>query len=185
MPTTLRRILFAPRHLHRLADFDCGGEVWQREMTDWIKGGPDGVLEHQAQGGEVWLYATDAREVVGFGALGVSNWRWPTNKDRPRRVSIITALGVDRRYHGQPPGPPEQRYASQILRDLIHEASQHREREPLLGLFVHPENGRAIRFYERAGFAPFFRTYTDPESGVTYQSMLLRLPIDESPQAKV
>lgn len=145
-------------------------------MTEWIKGAPYGVFDHQAAGGEVWLYANDAQEIVGFGALGETTWRWPTNKDRPRRLSIIPALGVDRRFHGQPAGPPGERFSSQILLDLVYEATRHTERDPVLGLFVHPQNTRAIRFYERAGFVPFFRTYTDPQSGVVYRSMVLKLP---------
>lgn len=144
-------------------------------MADWIRA-DDGALEHQARGGDVWLYATEAGEIVGFGALGVSHWRWPTNKDRPRRVSVIAALGVDMRFQGQPPGPPEQRYAAQILRNLIAEAADVPAGERLVGLFVHPENARAIRFYERVGFQHFFRTYTDPDTSVTYRSMILQLP---------
>jgi ribosomal protein S18 acetylase RimI-like enzyme len=91
-------------------------------------------------------------------------------------VNIIPAVGVDKRFHGQPPGPPEQRYASLILRDLIYEATLHQERDPLLGLYVHPQNTRAIRFYQRLGFLPFFRAYTDPQTSVVYQSMVLVLP---------
>jgi ribosomal protein S18 acetylase RimI-like enzyme len=59
--------------------------------------------------------------------------------------------------------------------DLIAEARQHRERLPLLGLYVYTENERAIRFYERMGFRQFHHTYRDHRTGATYQGMLLKL----------
>jgi RimJ/RimL family protein N-acetyltransferase len=55
---------------------------------------------------------------------------------------------------------------------LLTEAARLPLDVPLLGLFVHPENLRAIRAYERAGFRPFLQRYADRASGVTYQSMI-------------
>lgn len=66
--------------------------------------------------------------------------------------------------------------AAPILGHLILEATRHVERNPLLGLFVHPQNVRAKKVYGRAGFAPFSKTYPDPDTGVVYESMLLNLP---------
>jgi ribosomal protein S18 acetylase RimI-like enzyme len=68
-------------------------------------------------------------------------------------------LGIDHRFHGQPPDP-QQRYSNQILSHLRFEAIQlfksHQESGrsilPLLSLYVHRENHRAIRLYEKFGF---------------------------------
>ena len=67
-------------------------------------------------------------------------------------------------------------YSTQILNHLIAEAEDRCATSPLLGLFVHPDNQRAIRVYERGGFVPFSHTYTDKATGVSYRSMLYQLP---------
>lgn len=85
-------------------------------------------------------------------------------------------VGIQQAFWGKPDGPPNERYSAQILDHLIFQAMRHTERHPLLGLFVHPLNARAIRVYEKAGFEHFSKTYRDPETGVVYESMLLNLP---------
>jgi GNAT superfamily N-acetyltransferase len=189
VPVQLQRVPFLPEDIRAVAGFSCGEAPWEQELNDWITGkAADGIRAHVSAGGDAWLYVTEQDGVVGFASLARSNWRWPGNRDRPRRLTIIPALGVRDDLKGKPDdAPPEERYSAQILRDLIGEAvarfSQYSaeglDPTPILALFVHPENVRAIRFYERAGFQHFFRTYTDPVTGVTYRSMVLRLPIDD------
>ena len=61
--------------------------------------------------------------------------------------------GVQKEFKGQPPGPKEDRYSSQILGDLISEANEDKTTHPVLGLFVDKDNNRAIKFYKDAGFS--------------------------------
>jgi GNAT superfamily N-acetyltransferase len=68
-------------------------------------------------------------------------------------------LGLDHRFHGQPANQ-KYRYSNQIVSHLRFEAMRlleaHREvgrnTLPLLALYVHRENQRAIRLYEKFGF---------------------------------
>jgi hypothetical protein len=46
---------------------------------------------------------------------------------------------------------------------------------PILALFVHPTNERAIKAWEWSGFQRFSKTYTDPKANVTYISMIRSL----------
>jgi len=45
----------------------------------------------------------------------------------------------------------------------------------ILILFVHIENPRAIRYYERAGFTELHKPYTDKTTGRVYKRMVLLL----------
>jgi ribosomal protein S18 acetylase RimI-like enzyme len=83
---------------------------------------------------------------------------------------------------GPAAGPPEERYASKILDDLIAKAFQARNERPLLVLYVHVNNARAIAFYQRSyfGFVELHKPYTDPNTGWQYKRMVLVLdnPVD-------
>ncbi len=84
-------------------------------------------------------------------------------------------MAIQRAYWGQPDGPREGRYSSLILDHLIAEATDRSGASPLLGPFVHPGNQRAVKVYERAGFAPYWHTYTDKATAVVYRSMIYEL----------
>jgi ribosomal protein S18 acetylase RimI-like enzyme len=58
---------------------------------------------------------------------------------------------------------------------LIAEATDRIAVSPLLGLFVHPQNQRAISVYQRSGFTLFAHTCTDKTTRVVYRSMLYDL----------
>jgi ribosomal protein S18 acetylase RimI-like enzyme len=177
MPSNLLRIPFTEDLLAKVQGFDCGEEPWQREVSDWIKAplGSGGALDELGQGARVWLYVTQAGELVGFGSLAATMQRWPRSKDPQVPASVIPMLGVDRRFWGQPPRPPEERYSAQLLDDLLAEAKRESKERPILILYVHIDNVRGIRFYERAGFVELHKPFTDKKTGRQYKRMVLVL----------
>ncbi|MGH7223300.1 MAG: hypothetical protein ACRELF_08735, partial [Gemmataceae bacterium] len=52
---------------------------------------------------------------------------------------------------------------------------RHANRQPFLGLYVHPQNDRAIRLYRREHFEDFSQKYWHAKAGVEYTSMILKL----------
>jgi ribosomal protein S18 acetylase RimI-like enzyme len=174
---SLTRIDFTDQFLPQVQAFDCGDEPREREISDWIKAprGSGGALDALGQDNKVWLYVDGDGNLVGFGSLGDSVQRWPGPKDPALPVSIIPWLAVDRRFWGQPVGPPEQRYSALILCDLIAEARHKQDERPLLILFVHVDNVAAIKLYERAGFKELHKPYTDKTTGWRYKRMVLVL----------
>lgn len=187
MPDYLRKIPFGEELLKEVADFDCGDEEWERPLAAWIKAPPNvkngALYEMRKQKGKltVWLHVNGVGDLVGYSALGASNWQWPTADDPRVPISVIPNVAIQKRFWGGPMGDPP-RYSTQILEHLIFEARRYQDRHPLLGLFVHPMNARAIKAYKAAGFAEYFRTYTDDEDDVEYVSMLLKLT-DAPPSA--
>lgn len=157
--------------------FQCGVEWWEQEVSDWIKAarGAGGAVDELDRDRQIWLYIDANGELVGFGSLGEALQRWPRAKDPQIRASVIPMLGVDQRFWGQPPGPPEDRYSARILDDLVAEARIHRAERPVLILFVAIENLRGVRFYERAGFVELHKPYTDKATGRQYKRMVLAL----------
>lgn len=175
MPRELRKIPWNDEYIETepVRSFHCGGEYWEREIEQWIK--HDVVEERRRMPPvEVWLYYTDEDGLIGYGSLGESRWRWPLPSGRRVPISIIPAVGIDRRFWGQPEGPPEGRFSNRIMADLVEEARQRHERVPVIGLYVHPDNRRAMRLYERLGFQYFHHTYRNAD-GIDYISMVLKL----------
>jgi GNAT superfamily N-acetyltransferase len=167
---SLRVIPFSANLLEHVAGFDCGEEEHERELADWVR---QEALPAMSRGTDVWLFTTPAGDLVGFGSLGRTNWPRPAGGKVA--VQIIPAVAIQKAYQGKPEGPPEGRYSSQILGHLIAEALGRTAVSPFLGLFVHPQNLRAVRVYQRVGFTPFSHTYRDKATGVVYQSMILDL----------
>lgn len=72
------------------------------------------------------------------------------------------------RFQGEPSDASrEERFAYQIMRDLMAKAVSHGTN--ILGLFVDEDNTRAIKFYERIGFMAL------PTGGKRYLRMYLYL----------
>jgi hypothetical protein len=156
----LTRHSFSAADLVDLQDFHCGDEPYEIEVADWLKG-PDepgrdcavNSIKHPDKPSRVWLYKIDT-EIVGFGALAKSKWRWTgKNNDPSIPLSVIIWVAVQKKFWGKPEGPKEERFSALILGDLIAEAQEDAKTHPVVGLFVHKGNNRAIKFYKDAGFS--------------------------------
>jgi ribosomal protein S18 acetylase RimI-like enzyme len=156
-PHRLCAVEFTEADQARVVGFSCGEEAWARHVAEWIRGSD--VLDSMRRGTKVWLFETARGEIVGFGSLGSTRWRWPPPDGSPTAVLLIPMLGLSARFQGQPPDP-EWRFARQIMSHMVSEAkamSRQAAEEsgtPIgwLVLLVHRDNERAIRFYEKCGF---------------------------------
>jgi ribosomal protein S18 acetylase RimI-like enzyme len=156
-PHQLYSVEFTEADQDRLVGFSCGNEPWSRHVAEWILGSD--VLESMKRGTRVWLFEAAHGEVVGFASIGTSIWKWPPPDGARTTVALIPMLGIDARYHGQPPDPAW-RYSRQIMSHLIAQAqdiSHNWTGDPAmkpewLVLMVHQDNARAIKFYEQCGF---------------------------------
>ncbi len=188
MTTILKTVPFDATLLPLVIQFDCAEkalpEIWEEEINDWIKMDPvekDGALHWMGKGTQVWLYASEDDEVVGYGALCQSRWPDPkvveqVPKIKRMPISLIPAVGINRHFQGRPDGAAkDQKYSTKIMNHLVFEARQYADRQPFLGLYVHPQNEKAIRLYQRMKFVPFSQTYLHETAGVEYISMILKL----------
>ena len=156
-PHQLYPVEFHKTDQARVVEFSCGEEIWSRHVAEWIRGSD--VFSSMEKGTRVWLFETAEGEIVGFGSLGTSIWRWPPPDGKRTTIVLIPMLGIDTRYHGQPP-EKQWRYSRQIMSHLLFEARQlsrqwsgdANQRPQWLVLMVHKENKRAVRFYQRCGF---------------------------------
>ena len=156
-PLELRAGPFTEADQVRLVGFSCGEEPWSRHVAEWILGSD--VFDSMKRGTRVWLFETADGEVVGFGSLGTSKWRWPPPIGERATIALIPMLGIAEQFRGQPTDP-EWRYSRQILGHLIAEATRLTRAEPEEGaqvpqwfaLLVHRDNARAIQFYQHCGF---------------------------------
>ncbi len=153
MPQPLYAVPFALEDRELFADFFCGDEPWSLAAAEWICG--SGVEKSLTQpGSQVWLYRRESDDqLVGFGSLGRTRRRWPPPSGQYANLLIIPQLAVDARFRGQPANDPP-RYSHQILGHLIAEARDVAvdTGSPLLLLYVHEQNGRAMRLYEEFDF---------------------------------
>jgi GNAT superfamily N-acetyltransferase len=177
MSASLIPVAFTAGLLDLVQDFACGDEPYERELAEWIRKEAIITLD---RGGRVWLYVTPEKAIVGYGSLAVTRWHYPAPSDKRIALAIIPAVAIQKPYWGKPDGPREERYSSQILDHLITEAAHLPISAPVLGLFVHPANERAIKVYERAGFQSFSHSYTDIDSGIVYRSLIRPLVLEQA-----
>jgi ribosomal protein S18 acetylase RimI-like enzyme len=164
-------------------DFRCGELYYQKEVSDWLKGTAEPAVEsalnaihHPTHPSRVWLYRDQDENMVGFGALARSEWRWTRGKDPWIPVTVITWCAIHSDFQGDNYEPKHMRYSNQIMDDLIGEASEDAERYPVLGLFVQEENVGAIKLYRRFKFfSEGLEGFTDPKTKMTYVKMALVL----------
>jgi ribosomal protein S18 acetylase RimI-like enzyme len=156
-PYQLVAVEFTAADQARLAGFSCGNEAWSRHVAEWIRGSD--VLDSMKRGTRVWLFENTGGEIVGFGSVGRTRWRWPLPDGSYTSILLVPMLGLDARFRGQPPDA-EWRFARQIMSHLMSAAremsrdaaTQSGKAIDWLVLMVHRENHRAIRFYEKCGF---------------------------------
>lgn len=179
-PPPLEKYPFTVDHLPAVEGFFCGSEEWERELSEWIQNPGEGGALHdvRARDCQVWLYYTERDGVIGFGSLGTTEWHWPTRKGHKRRLASLPMVAVRRDMWGKPDGPPNRRWSSLILDDLIEEAFALVERtgcEPVLGLWVDERNTRAIKFYSENDFRMYAirRKVSEPDRWL--QTMYLDL----------
>jgi len=191
MPASLQKIPLDEDLFPIVLDFDCRvnplepAKPWEDDVNRWIKAEPpeDGARLRLKRGDvEVYLYFDECNDLVGYGSIGASRWPDPTQpapvKGLPKvPISLIPSLGIQTRFHGDPAGASsDERYSTQIVEHLKYLAWRHtHHRRHYLGLYVHPENERAIRCYRRLGFEDFHQTWHDKERNIIYQSMILKL----------
>ena len=157
-PNQLYAVEFTEADQARLAGFSCGGELWSKHVTEWILGSDvlDSMEEH---GTRVWLFETGDSDIVGFGSVGTSVWRWPPPNGAKTNIVLIPMLGIDVRFQGKP-SDPEWRYSRQIMEHLLAEGQRlaiewpegSGPRPEWIVLMVRRDNARALKFYENCGF---------------------------------
>ena len=158
--------------------FDCGGAPWDIEVAEWFesRSGQNSVLEDMKRfGTEVWLHRDEDGRLVGYSSLGQTKYTWPVGTKNKETVNVIPFIGVQKQFQGEPRDAENQddKYAYQILDELLSCAAGKWERFPLITLSVDDRNTRAIEFYRRRAFMdlkiPKF------VAGVTYLRMALPL----------
>lgn len=149
----LKSELFDASKLPLPDSFDCGGCDFGKIATAWIKCADptDSALEDmRSRQTAVFLYFEDDGTLVGFGSIGLTTYK--VNRVK-QTWSIIPHLGIDARFRKKPDnGPWQDRYASQIVFDLIESCIAEHATETLT-LKVHKDNAGAIRLYEKHGFS--------------------------------
>lgn len=167
MTQRLRKVVFCEALLPLVKDFHCGDEPWDREVSGWIHD-PGGALRdmHGKRPCSVWLHINDNDSIVGFSSLCESNWAgYP-------KLSIIPNVAVSTEFQGHG-------YFREIMEHCVDEAiAAHCDegRIRMLGLFVHPQNQKAIAIYEQCfGFERFSQVYHDKATGITYIGMIRRV----------
>jgi len=152
----------------RVTDFDCGSEPWESELSRWITAPEtergEGLWCIVKRKTRVWLYENLTGELVGYASLGDSKWDFPEQKSASGEISfrrmpiqIIPAFAIQRAFWGQPQGvPSDQKYSRLILKHVINVAIERivvEDAAPILGLFVHQQNPKAIHIYRSLGFS--------------------------------
>lgn len=126
-PHQLYAFDFTEADQERLVGFSCGDEPWSRHVTEWILG--SSVLDSLKRGNRVWLFETAEATVVGFGCLGISQWRWPPPDGQRTTLVLLPMLGIDARFRGVP-AEPQWRYSRQIMSHLVAESQRIAQESP-------------------------------------------------------
>lgn len=165
MPPSMRAVPFREADAQnvsqntKVSDFRCArpAEPWAEYLEQWIKreepSSDDVLAAITKHNTEVWLFTTDQGDLIGYGSLGRTRWKWPQPDGPKTELSIIPAFAVSLDFQGEPKsGSVTDRYAYRIMSFLIEKARKHQT--PAIVLFVHVDNVKAIKFYKKFGFQP-------------------------------
>jgi hypothetical protein len=102
MPHELHANEFTERDWAEVQAFRCGDLPHQVEVSDWLRGpeelGPEksavASIKDLTHPSRVWLFRDEQERLVGFGALGYSEWRWTQGKDPWIPLSVIIWCGI-------------------------------------------------------------------------------------------
>lgn len=157
---------FHPSMVNLIRDFSYGSASYQIELASWILNDSAEAIE---RGTKVWLYSNQAGQIVGYGSLGQSNWRFPDATSKRTPLVVIPAVAIREEFWGKPESSVKgERYSTQIIEHLLTEALAWPGALPAVGLYVHPDNLAAIKLYERFRFRLFHNSYVDPVTQVKY-----------------
>jgi len=154
--------------------FDCGDtEVdayfRSRRWFDAARGqaSPPTYAFRAARGGDV----------VGYATVAFRNVAHPDDRSAGRaRYLCIYAIGVERRFQGLVvPGSTCRTFAAAMIA-IIEDLAMARSDCVGLSLWVRSTNRRAIRFYEKTGFAMDPTGPVQRDAGAPHASMRKRLP---------
>lgn len=179
MANPLRKTAFTKDLLDRVQSFYSGDERYCKYVDNWIKG--DEHTEFSALNSvrntetflQVWLYTCPNGGLVGYGSLHIKSYPWFSGWDFHGPAFEIPKVAVHKDYQGKQ--IEGKSYADYVLDDLVAHARDIRKVlltvEPVIILWVDPENQRAKRFYEKHGFIK--KDQTHEEDGIIYESMYL------------
>jgi hypothetical protein len=125
-----------------------------------------------AYGTQVWLLREGSKTgpIIGFVSVGDASWALDAESDDETNISIIPFVGIQRPHWGQ--GNEDGKYSDQFMDFIKHVAESHADRQPFIGLHVHPQNIGAIKLYKRHNYV--FRQHKNSfENGVDYLAMIL------------
>jgi aminoglycoside 6'-N-acetyltransferase len=105
------------------------------EVVRWWEPGPDGWPERTLEPVEQRVILVDG-ETAGYAQF------WEERDPDTRYADVDIFLGPD--HQGRGIGPQA---LGMVVRELIEERGHHR-----ITLYTHPDNERALRCYEKAGF---------------------------------
>ncbi len=164
---------FTREYLARVQQFECGSEIWSEFAADWIKGAspaPSRLAVHERP----WNQSVAV--LRGMGRPGIPRRvlvAWPDEMAVPstRRPATLCRFRSHAGSGNGIPGEVFRRVQTPLL--SLHHGSYHRhgaqESYPDLCLFVHPENSKAIHFYQSYGFA--FIGKTGPTKAQMYMCL--------------
>lgn len=178
----LAKVQFTEQDFDAVQGFACGNEPWELYLAQWITNtavqDERTIVDLLRDGTKVWLYYAGQGNLVGYGSLGVTRWKYPEPfGPTTATIGVIPAVAVSSAYQGQPLGDWRQRYSTEILMDLITTATQNYSAgvfpDPALGLFVDTRNVRAKTVYTRLGFTDYGKPLK--QEGYYLQRMRVKL----------
>lgn len=191
MQMELRCRSYRPEDQANLGEFDCCAKAddpqeYEIEINDWIKD-PAAIAQDKASGAAEGIYVyeiteNDQTRIIAYGVLAREPWSLATGPAtvEETQVSMIAMLGLHRDFQGKKVGEAgSDNYSTVIFQDILARAAKRCGPKRAIGLYVHPDNKKAIIFYKRNGFHELtYIQWPSPRFRKTYSGMVLYLPED-------